>query len=75
KRHAEVPESRSLTPDVERIRAVVCKSYNVTKEALTATRRGTANEARDVAVYLMTYLKGIVLKKLPGNFGQPRIAR
>ena len=50
KRHAEVPESRSLTPDVERIRTVVCKSYNVTKEALTATRRGTANEARNVAV-------------------------
>ena len=75
KRHAEVPESRSLTPDVERIRAVVCKSYNVTKEALTATRRGTANEARNVAIYLMRYLGGIVLKKLPGNFGQPRIAR
>ena len=68
KRHAEVPESRSLTPDIERIRTVVYKSYNVTEEALTATRRGTANEARNVAVYLMTYLKGIVLKKLPGHF-------
>ena len=52
KRHVEVPKSRSLTPDVRRIRAVVCKSYNVTEEALTATRRGTANEARNVAIYL-----------------------
>jgi len=37
-RHLEVPESRSLTPDVRRIRAVVCKSCNVTEEAFTVTR-------------------------------------
>jgi len=68
KRHTEVPESRSLTPDVERIRAVVCKSYNVTKETLTATRRGTANEARNVAVYLMTYLRGDSLEEIAREF-------
>ena len=69
KRHAEVPESRFLTPDAKRIKEVVCSSYNVKEELLTVTRRGTANEARNVAVYLMTYLRGIVLKKLAGNLG------
>ncbi len=68
KRHVEVPESRSLTPDVRKIRAVVCKSYNVTEEALTATRRGTANEARNVAIYLMRYLSGDSLEEIAREF-------
>ena len=42
KRHEEVPESRSLAPDVRRIMAVVSKSYGVDEQALTLTRRGIA---------------------------------
>jgi len=53
KRHREVPESRSLAPDVRRIRAVVCKSYDVDDQALTVTRRGIANEPRSMAIYLI----------------------
>ena len=46
KRHMEVPESRSLAPDVKRIKAAVCKSYHVEEQSLTLTRRGIANEPR-----------------------------
>ena len=38
KRHMEVPESRSLAPGVNRIKEVVCRSYNVKEEALAVTR-------------------------------------
>ena len=69
KRHVEVPESRSLAPDVRRIRAVVCKTYNVAEEALTVTRRGTANEPRNVAIYLMRHLRGDSLGEIGREFG------
>ena len=68
KRHMEVPESRSLAPDVKRIRAVVCKSYNVEEQALTLTRRGIANEPRSVAIYLMRHLRGDSLEEIGREF-------
>ena len=68
KRHVEVPESRSLVPDVKRIKEVVCRSYNVEKEALTVTRRGIANEPRNVAIYLMRHLRGDSLEEIGREF-------
>ena len=68
KRHMEVPESRSLAPDVKRIRQVVCRSYNVDEQALTLTRRGIANEPRSVAIYLMRYLRGDSLEEIGREF-------
>ena len=67
KRQMEVPESKSLAPDVRRIRAVVCNSYDVDEQALTLTRRGVANELRSMAIYLMRLLRGILLKKSVEN--------
>jgi len=69
KRHVDVPESRSLAPDVGRIRAVVCNAYDVAEEALTVMRRGTANEPRNVAIYLMRYLRGDSLAEIGREFG------
>ena len=69
KRHAEVPESRSLAPDAKRIKEVVCSSYNVKEELLTVTRRGTANEPRNVAIYLMRQLRGDSLEEIGREFG------
>jgi len=68
KRHAEVPESRSLAPDAKRIKEVVCSSYNVKEELLTVTRRGTANEPRNVAIYLMRQLRGDSLEEIGREF-------
>ena len=68
KRHMEVPESRSLAPDVKRIRAVVCKSYDVDEHALTLMRRGIANEPRSMAIYLMRHLRGDSLEEIGREF-------
>lgn len=68
KRHMEVPESRFLAPDVKRIRAVVCKSYDVNEHALTLTRRGIANEPRSMAIYLMRHLRGDSLEEIGREF-------
>jgi len=68
KRHMEVPESRFLAPDVKRIRAVVCNSYNVEEQALTLTRRGAANEPRNMAIYLMRHLRGDSLEEIGREF-------
>lgn len=68
KRHVEVPESKSLAPEVKRIKEVLCRSYNVEKEALTVTRRGIANEPRNVAIYLMRHLRGDSLEEIGREF-------
>ena len=68
KRHIEVPESKSLAPHVGRIRAVVCKSYDVDGQSLTLTRRGVANEARSMAIYLMRLLRGDTLEEIGREF-------
>ncbi len=68
KLHLEVPESKSLTPDITRIKAVVCKSYDVEEGALTFTRRGVTNEPRNAAIYLMRHLRGDSLEEIGREF-------
>ena len=68
KRHLEVPQSRSLAPDVQRIKEVVCRSYNVKEKALTEARRGITNEPRNVAVYLMRNMRGDSLEQIGREF-------
>jgi chromosomal replication initiation ATPase DnaA len=41
----------------------------VTEEALTITRRGAANEPRNVAIYLMRHMRGDGLKEIGREFG------
>jgi len=68
KRHWEVPESKLLAPDVEKIKAVVCKSYDIEERVLTITRRGFTNEPRNVAIYLMRHLRGDSLEDIGKEF-------
>ena len=68
KRHLEVPQSRSLSPDVQRIKEVVCSSYNVKESVLMEARRGITNEPRNVAVYLMRNLRGDSLEQIGREF-------
>ena len=51
KKGKEVPESRLLAPDRERIEQVVCKEQCVDEEILHKSKRGTWNESRSVAIY------------------------
>ena len=68
KRHLEVPESKSLAPDVKKIKEVVCKSYDVEEGALTLTRRGITNEPRNATIYLMRHLRGDSLEDIGREF-------
>jgi len=69
KSHEEVPESRSLAPEVDRIIKEVCKFYNVNSQELFASKRGYFNEPRNVAIYLIRHLRGETLKRVGEAFG------
>ena len=69
KSHEEVPESRSLAPEVDRIMKEVCNFYGVSSQELFASRRGYFNEPRNVAVYLTRNLRGETLKGVGAAFG------
>ena len=69
KKHEEVPESRYLAPDIDKVIEEVCKFYNVNKEVLFSSRRGLFNEPRNVAIYLIRRLRGGTLKEAGKIFG------
>jgi hypothetical protein len=69
KRHEDVPESRSLAPEVNKIIKEVCKFYNVKNQELFTSRRGSFNEPRNVAIYLIRNLRGETLKGVGEVFG------
>jgi putative transposase len=58
KRHIEVPESKRLAPDTDDILNAVCGMYGIDKAQLWAAKRGAINEARNMAIYLLRYLRG-----------------
>ena len=58
KRHEEVPGSRLLAPDPERIKEIVSKAYQIEKNILLKSRKGVFNEPRNVAIYLIRRLRG-----------------
>ncbi len=62
KNHIEVPESRLLAPETDKIMAVVCTKYNVSISDLRISIRGQLNEPRNVAMYLMRHYKGRYIK-------------
>jgi len=67
--HEEIPASKSLAPDVDRIVGEVCKYYKVNTHDLFLSRRGFFNEPRNVAIYLIRHLRGDTLKGVGGFFG------
>jgi len=69
KKHIEVPESRLLAPEVDKILNVVCESYKVFNSELQISIRGQLNEPRNVAMYLMRYLRGDTLGSICKEFG------
>jgi REP element-mobilizing transposase RayT len=67
--HEEIPSSKSLAPDVDRIVGEVCKFYNVNSKDLQLSRRGHFNEPRNVAIYLIRHLRCDTLKDVGNFFG------
>ena len=60
----EVPQSKELAPDTDRIKKVVCKSYRINESDLLQSKRGVFNEPRNVAIYLTRRLRGDSLKDI-----------
>jgi len=72
KHHKEVPDSRGLAPDKEKIKEAVCRVYQVNREDLLKSRRGVFNEPRNVAIYLSRLLRGDRLDELGRDFDLKR---
>jgi len=69
KRHDEVPGSRRLAPDAEKIKRAICKAYGIEESSLLSSRRGVLNEPRNVAIYLARHLRGEKLEEIGRQFG------
>jgi putative transposase len=68
KHHKEIPESRTLAPEVETIKEVVSRAYGVGKDNLLKARRGVLNEPRNVAIYLTRQLRRDKLEDICRKF-------
>ncbi len=68
KRHIEVPESKSLAPEVAKIKEMVSKAYGIKEEDLFRSKRGVRNEARNTAIYLLRQLRGSKLEEIGREF-------
>ena len=69
KTHEEVPESRFLAPDADKIVEEVCKYYKVTRDDILVSKRGHFNEPRNVAIYLIRCIRNDTLKGVGRAFG------
>ena len=69
KKHIEVPESQLLAPEPDKIMSVVCEKYKISISDLRVSIRGQLNEPRNVAIYLMRYLRGDTLSAICKEFG------
>jgi len=65
----EIPETKKLAPDIDKIKYAVCKAYNIKAKELNVSRRGYFNEPRNVAVYLIRRLRNDPLKQVGQQFG------
>jgi putative transposase len=68
KRHIEIPESKTLAPEIEMIKAAVCRSFKITEKELLYSRRGALNEARNAAIYLTRIMRGSNLREIGKEF-------
>ena len=64
----EVPEAKRLAPNIDKIKRTVCKAYNIEEPDLYLSRRGYFNEPRNVAIYLVRYLRNDTLRKIGSQF-------
>jgi len=68
----EIPASKGLAPDGDRIISEVNRYYQAKPSASTAVRRGSENEPRDAALYLIRTLRAEPLMKISAGFGLNR---
>ena len=66
--HNEIPQSKHLAPTIAEIKLAVCQYYNVEPMELEQSKRGQANEPRNVAVYLARKKSGLRLTNIGQEF-------
>jgi len=64
----EIPSSRELLPDTNRIIDEVCRFYGVKDTEIIKKRRGKRNEARNAAIYLTRKLRLDTFKKIGDQY-------
>jgi hypothetical protein len=69
KKDKEVPASKELAPDLDIIISEVSRYYKVRPTKLKAVRRGSENEPRDVAMYLIRSMRAEPLIRVGEKFG------
>ena len=69
KLHDEIPQSRRLAPEAEKIKKAICKAYGIGESSLLSSRRGVLNEPRNVAIFLVRRLRGEKLEEIGRQFG------
>jgi len=57
-----------LAPSVEEIRSAVCNFYGIDEKELLGSKRGVANEPRNMAIYLARRLSGDSLVQIAKTF-------
>jgi len=68
KKNTEIPASKSLAPSIREIKDKVCAIYSCIHEDLLVSKRGTCNEARNVAIYLSRRYTGRKLGQIGTEF-------
>ncbi len=74
KRHKEAPESRSLSPETEKIEEEVCRSYGVSRAEIHKSRRGVTNEPRNAVIFLLRTLRKDNLEEIGRKFNINRFS-
>jgi len=72
KKTYELPELKNLAPTSELIISTVCDYYKVSFNDLLKTRRGSFNEPRNIAIYLIRYIRGENLNNIGELFNIKR---
>ena len=72
KENKEIPESYTLSPEINQIKKVVCQFYGVGEEVLYKSIRGIFNEPRNIAIFLSRKLRNDTLEKIGKEFSLHR---
>lgn len=69
--HREIPESRLMVPTIKQVQNAVSDTYRIERDGLLVSKRGSTNEARNVAIYLARRYCGKSLNEIGEAFGIP----
>ena len=60
----DMPQMRDLYPDNDKIVSILCNYYDVARQDFLISKRGTFNEPRSIAIYLLRRFRRDRLKEI-----------